>query len=94
MRELETKGLEGSCNNVAQKIRQLHNAQADLNHRSKNVKHQTPSALRKAENDVLYHERVLGGVLEELVDEANKLLKEIDPGQSVPVPRMSAARGD
>lgn len=93
MKELATRPLEQSIAFVQQKLRNLHIAQAELTVRTNNAKSQTPSAMRKVENDVLFHERILGGVLEELVDEAQKLLKEIDPGQSVPVPRM-AARGD
>jgi hypothetical protein len=49
--------------------------------------------MRKAENDVRFHERILGGVLEELVDEAQKLLKEIEPAESAPIQRF-AARAD
>ena len=91
--ELETRDLEESIRHAQQKIRLLHTAQASLNVRRKQSMYQTPSTMRRAENEVLFHERVLGGVLEELIDEAQKLLKKIDPGQSVPVPRM-ASRGD
>ena len=93
MNELETKDLEGSISHCVQKIRLLHAAQASLNVRRKNGPSQTPSTMRKAETEVLFHERVLGGVLEELLDEAQKLLRKIDPGEGITVQRF-AARGD
>jgi hypothetical protein len=92
-KELNTREFEGSVANAQQKIRFLHAAQSDLNVRRKNSLYQTPSSMRKAENDVLYHERRLGGVLEELIEEARKLLLNIDPGESAPVKRF-ASRGD
>ncbi len=92
MRELDTRSLELSMDFVQQKVRLLHSAQADLNIRVMNGNSYTPSTIRKAQNEVSFRGRILGGVLEELVDEAQKLLREIDPGQSAPVQRM--ARGD